>query len=301
MFLITKTINNVKQLVPLTADTGSGNPIGTILPLYKKVQPNGYLYCDGSTFDTTAYPGLYAYLGTNVLPDYRECAIVGAEQNTTDAIAEHDVYTQGQFKDDQLQNITGNFESANRNRAPSTSGVFDVEQSTEDWFALDTQATTSTIIKFNTSRVARAGDTTHGKRKAVYFYIKATTGLDEFQQDYVLNALNNTLSQQRSYSTEEHLTGGTWIDGKPIYRKVITSTFGLTEGQSTTISLTGLNIDRPINIIFPFTDGATGKGIASKLDYRISQNSIEITNNIGNYTIESANQYIIIEYTKTTD
>ena len=94
-------------LVPLTADTGSGVPVGTVIGQYKKVNLAGYLYLDGSTFDQTKYPALYAYLGTNVLPDYREFVLVGAEQNTTSAIiATHDVFTQGQEKDDQLQDHT---------------------------------------------------------------------------------------------------------------------------------------------------------------------------------------------------
>ena len=32
----------------------------------------------------------------------------------------------------------------------------------------------------------------------------------------------DTPAPNQSYSTSEQLTGGTWIDGKPIYRKVIT-------------------------------------------------------------------------------
>ena len=105
--------NGVKKIIPLTADAGAGNPVGTIIPMYKKSSPSGYLYCDGSTFDQTKYPLLYAYLGSNVLPDYREFALVGAEENTTDVynastnpngtIHDHDVYTEGQAKDDQLQ------------------------------------------------------------------------------------------------------------------------------------------------------------------------------------------------------
>ena len=98
-----KTINNVPTKVPLSNSAPVGNPIGTIISTYKKIQPRNYLYCDGSTFDETLYPALYLYLGTNVLPDYRECAMVGAEQNTTDTIATHDIYTEGQFKDDSFK------------------------------------------------------------------------------------------------------------------------------------------------------------------------------------------------------
>ena len=40
---------------------------------------------------------------------------------------------------------------------------------------------------------ARGGETTHGKQKAVYVYIKATSGLAENQQENVLNDVKNYL------------------------------------------------------------------------------------------------------------
>lgn len=174
------------------SDTGTGAPVGTLISQYKKVPMSGYLYCDGSTFDETVYPALYLYLGTNVLPDYRECVMVGAEQNTTDTIAEHDVYTQGQFKDDQLQDHT---HSSNVGPAGTLSGMFvtgaSVSGQHSTWGVND----------------ARTGTTTHGKQKAVFVYIKATSGLAENQQENVLNSVkdytyskyDNTTGFQRSF------------------------------------------------------------------------------------------------------
>ena len=119
------------KIIPLTTDTGTGAPIGTLIQQYKKKPMSGYLYCDGSTFDENAYPALYMYLGTNVLPDYRECVMVGAEQ------------------------------------------------------------------------------------KAVYVYIKATSGLAENQQDNVLNDVKEYISPSLVYNTDK-------ID---VYRQVGTYTF----------------------------------------------------------------------------
>ena len=58
------------KIIPLTTDTGTGAAVGTLVSQYKKKPMSGYLYCDGSTFDQNAYPALYMYLGSNVLPDY---------------------------------------------------------------------------------------------------------------------------------------------------------------------------------------------------------------------------------------
>ena len=206
MLFVVVLENGVKKIKPLTADAGAGNPVGSLLHTYKKSNPSGYLYCDGSTFDQTKYPLLYAFLGTNVLPDYRECVEVGAEQNITDTIATHDVYTQGQFKDDQLQDHTHSGVWKNKQ------GIAVVAQSSG--YDLQDGDTTDDVSG------ARTGTTTHGKQKAVFVYIKATSGLSENAQDNVINTLN----EERSYSTEEVNTGKKWIDGKPIYRKVLTTT-----------------------------------------------------------------------------
>ena len=179
MLGIVKEINGEKKIVPLTTDTGAGASVGTLIQQYKKVPMSGYLYCDGSTFDQNAYPALYMYLGTNVLPDYRECVMVGAEQNTTDTIATHDVYGEGEFKDDQLQEHKHNIGN----------GILYLKDS-DGWSsngAKSGSGNTQETMTVEGVENARSGTTTHGKQKAVYVYIKATSGLAENQQDNVLN------------------------------------------------------------------------------------------------------------------
>ena len=207
MLGIVKEISGQKTIIPLTTDTGTGAPVGTLIQQYKKKPMSGYLYCDGSTFDENAYPALYMYLGSNVLPDYRECVMVGAEQNTTDTIATHDVYGEGEFKDDQLQRITGDFESGNRNRQPHTSGAFSTKGSQYTWFALSETTADSSSVEFDSSKVTRSGTTTHGKQKAVYVYIKATSGLAENQQDNVLKNVKDYAFDKSKIRTGV-ITGG---------------------------------------------------------------------------------------------
>ena len=191
--------NGVKKIKPLTADVGAGNPVGTIIAMYKKSSPSGYLYCDGSTFDQTKYPLLYAYLGSNVLPDYRECAIVGAEQNGTNTIATHDVFTEGEFKDDQLQNhghsITdpGHLHGMSvysSNFQPAGSGYVGLGSYARDAYdSPGSVAYNTTGITVNNPNSGSHGTVTRGKRKAVYFYIKATSGLSENAQDNVVDTV----------------------------------------------------------------------------------------------------------------
>lgn len=200
---IIKEINGEKKIVPLTTDTGTGAPVGTLISQYKKVPMSGYLYCDGSTFDENDYPALYMYLGTNVLPDYRECVMVGAEQNTTDTITTHDVYGEGEFKDDQLQSHEHNVYIGNETKLPqipnSTAGIGNALRSFNN-IGSGNDVHIRDIVN------ARGGDTTHGKQKAVYVYIKATSGLAENQQENVLNEVKEYIRKSNELSPIETIT-----------------------------------------------------------------------------------------------
>lgn len=188
---IVKEINGQKKIVPLTTDTGTGAPVGTLISQYKKVPMSGYLYCDGSTFDQNAYPALYMYLGTNVLPDYRECVMVGAEQNTTDTIATHDVYGEGEFKDDQLKKHNHSIMNDN----PGGYESYSVKYSNAGFPG-----------NIFTEENEDGGTTTHGKQKAVYVYIKATSGLAENQQENVLNDVKEYVRRSNELSPIETIT-----------------------------------------------------------------------------------------------
>ena len=294
MILQKKTINNVPTLVPLTADTGSGVPVGTIIGQYKKVNIPGYLYLDGSTFDQTLYPALYAYLGTNVLPDYREFVLVGAEQNTTSAtIAAHDVFTQGQEKDDQLQDHSHRLPTA-PNSSPSASN-----------YVMESQvpSASAAVLTHNSVAQGRSGTTTRTKEKAVFWYIKATTGIIESEATEMLNLYN----EQNSYSTSEINTGKTWVDGKPIYRKVVDCN-ALPSANTKTISIGVQDIDNVVILSGIAKQSSTGNCIP--LPYPSTEgDDIQIwIDNLSTVYIKTiptwASQYhgfITIEYTKTTD
>ena len=293
MLGIVKEINGEKKLIPLTTDTGTGAPVGTLIQQYKKKPMSGYLYCDGSTFDQNAYPALYMYLGTNVLPDYRECVMVGAEQNTTDTIATHDVYGEGEFKDDQLQNHIHNIslQEVTDSDSPSTKGITSYKDNVSN-------TTSSGVVN------ARTGDTdtTHGKQKAVYVYIKATSGLAENQQDNVLKDVKDYVDNSNSYSTEEVKTGGTWIDGKPIYRKVISNVITAStqdiahniENIDNYVNLTSYMVNAENTQMFPsFNTGSYYFTVFA------SSKTLLVLQCVSGYV---GNSYrVVLEYTKTTD
>ena len=146
----------------------------------------------------------------------------------------------------------------------------------------------------------RTGDTTHGKQKAVYVYIKATSGLVENQQDNVLNDVKDYVDNSNSYSTEEVKTGGTWIDGKPIYRKVL---FGSITATTQDIVHQIEGIDSYVQLMpYMVSEGQLFPSFNTESYYFTvfanSKTSL-VMQCISGYI---GNSYrVIVEYTKTTD
>ena len=115
------------------------------------------------------------------------------------------------------------------------------------------------------------------------------------------------------YSTDETAIG-TWIDGKPLYRKVINLNCPTYTGSGayveSSMDVSSLNIDyimfKNINIFctsyncfmsFDRIDVATNKGAI--IWYDITNKNIMARNN--NTTFNGGSITAIIEYTKTTD
>lgn len=153
------------------------------------------MICDGGdgsglstgteTFDTTKYSKLYSFLGTDKVPDLRECVLIGVGTNSTFTIASHDTYTVGEFKDDQLQNMTGKMTvmcSQYVGDKDYQDGVFK-KDATYGNQSSSGSTYMAKMVSFNASRVARTGynsseiligsDVTHGKQIGVNYLIKA--------------------------------------------------------------------------------------------------------------------------------
>ena len=136
---------------------------GMVVPfagVANKVPPH-WVLCDGSEYDCSSYPNLFAVIGYSYggsgskfkVPDYRECALVGSGENGTDTIAAHDVYDVGEFKDDQLQDHTHNY--TGMHSAGGQGGSYGRYTNTAD----------------GTITSGRHGLVTRGKRKGVSYII----------------------------------------------------------------------------------------------------------------------------------
>ena len=225
--MIGKVVNG--QLVNLAGASAGGLPVGSILALHTNRVPSGYLPCNGATYDIAQYPALYTILQTNVLPDLREMNLVGTGTNSTQNISTHDVYTLGQFKDDQVQEtITcaestvddpGHWHRVEQSRwvCPfcQTGGPFTLPvQDSYDYKCQQTTKETTGITVDTTlccDSNSRIGSTTHGKNYGVFYVIKAVTGITELDDAEVYGQIVDLL--EANYIQKSLFSN----DGIPVY------------------------------------------------------------------------------------
>ena len=119
-----------------------------------------WLLADGSPVDAALHPRLAAVMPT--LPDLRECVLVGAGQNTHNSIATHDVYSVGQFSDDQFQDHTHSVTVPN-----NVGGIWQAVPGSLLYYSSGTESKTSSGAS------GRARSTTHGKQTGVLYYVWA--------------------------------------------------------------------------------------------------------------------------------
>ena len=127
--------------------------------------------------------------------------------------------------------------------------------------------------------------------------------VDVVQDGNMKAVTSNAVADSLSYSTDEVKTGGKWIDGKPIYRKVVN--FGALVAGSKTVAHGISNIG---DVIYVSGVARSADNTSLPLPYA-STVPIIVYVNTNNVVIEiSNNNYagytrseVTIEYTKTTD
>ena len=122
--------------------------------------------------------------------------------------------------------------------------------------------------------------------------------VDEVALNNMHSVTSNAVAESLSYSTTEQLTGGVWIDGKPIYRKVFSGNSSSSGGDIGQIS----NIDRVIKAFAMIKNQADGNWLTNNYAgsvYLLILSNGTVNLNGGNYNYQMYNA--VIEYTKTTD
>lgn len=278
----TKTLEQISGSIP------TGNPVGTLLSRANGQVPRNYLECDGSTFNEGQYPALYLYLGTNVLPERFDHTKLGDIESITISTSsasqttiEYDgfIFITTPYNTAFTIYINGTGFSSNVNAVP----------------------TYCYPVKKGDNVYVTAGCTCRIRYYKSHLYIKAVDGVDISDEDTFLvtvkNFVDERVTRAESYSTEEVWTGGYWIDGKKIYRRVFT-------GLSVSLSSNNFSNVLPQSSVPDIAFITSAKGWYSDTicfsftEARIQNSYISVEATYGG--ARTLNTFCI-EYTKTTD
>lgn len=308
-------LNNLENGVEYLFEHGVGGdtlPIGIILPFTDEEIPTGYMLCDGSAISRTTYSDLFSIIGTTYgegdgsttfnLPNLKGRVPVGRDITDTDfdtlgetgGEKEHMHYNGMSAYNNQLTVSNTNSDSSHSAdelyTITGTNGFNGV--GTQNVYAYSTESGSSLQPYQVVNYIIKVSQTTSTQAQVVDGYSTSTT--DSYSCNYV-NSMN-------TYSTDE-IRIGTWIDGKPIYRKVVARNITATNG--TNILLSSLNIDELLKVKsinkkvsndFTFYDNFFDSS-DEKITLHYRNDIIEFWTATGtNYT-----STVWIEYTKTTD
>lgn len=291
------------ETIDLNGPTGpDGNPIGTIISFMGTTAPRDYLICDGSIYKISDYPELAEFLkkqfgsstyfgsngdGTFAVPDMRNLFLRGyhgeAEEQLSGEIGKKQDGTvfQAIVKSNSQNNIVGYAGNAISN---------------QDSIIMKQGSFRITIDESNATGSTSAVHTSRPVNMAVLYCIKAVKSESERHDEGEV------------YSTEE-IRIGTWIDGKPLYRKIIQTTSPSTENRADDIATID-NMDTLVSLSgYVLTKGNSyadvnyaSVGIASQYNIATTMTTSGVVQQVCYYSgYINRPVTLIIEYTKTTD
>ena len=189
--LSASNLNNNESKVD-ELDAALGTLIGSMVMYAGSSAPSGWLLCNGQAVSRTTYSALFTAIGTTWgvgngsttfnVPDMREAAPVGVGTFSAVTGTTHgtqvaaDVYTLGQFKDDQGQSHQHRpiddaiIQSIEVERSISASGVF--TPCNGSGASINNSRNTGSPIIDSVGGTPRNGTVTRGKRIGLNFIIK---------------------------------------------------------------------------------------------------------------------------------
>ena len=177
-------------------------------------------------------------------------------------------------------------------------GYEGTEQDWIDHFGLDLSnyVQTSDVVDNLTST-----ETTHPlsakQGKVLKDDIGDLTGLETENKDNTVDAINelkgniDALDERGIYSSTEKVIG-TWIDGKPIYRKVYSISGSMVQNTWTTVT----SLSNVATLVKGLMGGSSNNCVWNDVSLRVLDNNIQYYS-----PLTHAYDWTIVEYTKTTD
>ena len=329
-FYYRKNDNKFEQM--FLQPTGDTLPVGSIAQFGGKTAPTNWLFCNGQAVSRTDYPDLFKAIGTTYgsgdgsttfnVPDFIGRVPVGLDKEDTD------FDTLGETGGEKKHTLTVNEMPEHHHAGIKYSNY-------NQWLTSETGSNGNTIgLKFNTggnplnsvksnenlqySTDQRGGSQAHNNMQpytVTNFIIKAkqsvgvvgtvTSNINDTNDNAVPSAKTVKDYVKEIYSTNEVKTNKVWIDGKPIYRKVINSTCPSKSATWATIS-SNLNADEILSytgyIEFSTSEHkllAVGTSQFTYFQLNKTSHELQIATNDSGFFGKPIK--VIIEYTKIID
>lgn len=244
-------LDGIKGKVPMgqfiSTQTASDSPLGTIIAYMGITPPDGFLACDGSTYNIADYTAL----ATHIMNEFGSYNYFGGNGTTTFAVPD----LRGEF----LRG-TGTNSHTGQGSGTTVGTHQDATEHPEVYAWSDNQIGVS--VRNHTTNVTNNGpqkEETRPVARAGGVYVSATpftgTGTASYTSrptnTSVLYCIKYTAGVSNQYSTTEQAVG-TWIDGKPLYQKTIVDTMPTvtTDGTRSTkiIDISSLNMSMCVDI-----------------------------------------------------
>lgn len=227
---------------------GSGIPLGGWTSFENDTAPNDEWIQAGTTFDSDTYPELFLYLGGNTVPERYDHDRLGEWQTITLPTSAATAIT---MQYDGILHIQVGLPKGNHAYVFINGVSFEIGEGAGDG---NNEAMTIEVNKGSSVYLNRSAITTRIAYYSHPMFIKATTTASSYTPSSAVQEIKDYtkdyVDAKNSYSTEETLTGGIWIDGKPIYRKSGIYNNGATTGTGTIVldaELTSSYIDTIIS------------------------------------------------------
>lgn len=267
-------------------------PLGTWASFENDTAPNSEWIQAGTTFDANAYPALAMMLGGNTVPERFDHNRLGDIESAPASgfTADYDGVLYGSRRNNGIAVSINNAEVMYSEVTGELSAYF-------PW---------TVAFKKGDYITYQSGSGSSHLANIAYFehplFIKATPTSNDSDYEGTLNSIREFYVRNNTYSTEERLTGGVWIDGKPIYRKTYYSATNWANGA---VVDTVPNVDMVITIKQIASDGSSYREFYTDASNGIGVGYFIATNQIRAYRSGSfattRPSLIIFEYTKTTD
>lgn len=221
------------------------DPIGTVISFMGTTAPKDYLICDGATYGITAYPELASFFAAQ----FGASNHFGGDGTTTFAVPDlRNLFLRGYHgeAEEQLSGDVGAKQGATEIPYIFTGRNTNIAMPNALTAPSNTDSTSdSAVYRLANADVVDESISMPAKysvrpvNMAVLYCIKAISSASP------VNLPENT------YSTEETRIG-TWIDGKPLYRRVVQETIPSTGAVTEMFDTSSWNIDKLAKCGYPF-------------------------------------------------